>query len=114
MMYIADRQTLYFIHISIHTLLFEQKKMRRTYILALLDSNGADIETIGLAMLITEVKNIDTTSTSGDKNVTRLWDLILDRFLFHDFNQGRTGRGLVPGMNTSSPHFIPAWYMWRH
>lgn len=90
------------------------------YILAHLHSNGADIESIGLAVLVAEVKDIDTATAAGNESVAGLRDLVLDGFLFHDLDQGWARCGLIPGMDTLLPQFVPAcsyhgtiWYSFR-
>jgi hypothetical protein len=82
-----------------------------TYILALLNSNGADIQTIGLAVLIAKVKDINTASATRDEHVARLGDLGGDGFLFDHLDQSGTGDTLVPGMDVAAPELIPAVYL---
>jgi len=87
---------------------FPAHEMRiKTYILALLHSNGTDIESIGLTVLVAEVKDIDTATAAGNEDVAGLRDLVLDGLLFNDLNQGWAGRSLIPGMDASPPQFVP-------
>lgn len=88
-----------------------QHHLLSTYILALLDSNGTDIQSISLAVLIAKVKDINAASASGDEDVAGLGDLGRDGLLLDDFNQGGAGDALVPGADVAAPELIPAVYL---
>lgn len=88
-----------------------QHHLLSTYILALLDSNGTDIQSIGLAVLIAKVKDIDAASASGDEDVAGLGDLGRDGLLFDDLDQRGARDALVPGVDVAAPEFVPAVYL---
>lgn len=84
------------------------KLSQALYILALLHSNGTDVQAVGLPVGVAEVEDIHATATAGDEDIAGLGDLALDRLLLNDLDQGGRGHALVPGVDFAAPKLVPA------
>jgi len=81
---------------------------RNTHILAVLHSNGADVESVDLSVRVAQVKDIHATTATGDKGVSSGGDLVLDGLLLHDLDEGWAGCRIVPRVDTFLPKGVPA------